>query len=140
MFAPLLAFLLAAQTAPARAPAAPPITTADGLRFQVLQPGTGARPQPGDAVLVTYEGRLADGSVFDAATEPVGFPVSGVVPGFAEALQLMSVGGRYRFWIPAALAYGAEGVPGHIPPNAELDFTVALIRVGPAAAAPAPAN
>jgi peptidylprolyl isomerase len=134
MFAPLLAFLLAAQAAPHHRPAPPPpVTTASGLRFQVLRSGAGARPQPGDAVLVTYVGRLADGTVFDAAAAPVGLPVSGVVPGFSEALQLMNVGGRYRFWIPAALAYGAAGVPGHIPPNAELDFTVTLVRVGAAA-------
>ena len=90
--------------------------------------------RPGDAVLVTYEGRLADGTVFDSAAQPVGLPVSDVVPGFTEALLLMNEGGRYRFRIPARLAYGAAGVPGVVPPDAELDFTLTLIRVGRPAA------
>jgi FKBP-type peptidyl-prolyl cis-trans isomerase len=63
--------------------------------------------------------------------------VSGVVPGFAEALQLMQKDGRYRFWIPPALAYGADGIAGAIPPNAELEFIVTLIDRRPAEAAPA---
>lgn len=131
----LLLSLLALQ-AEVASPAPPPasaITTASGLRFETLVPGTGRRPQPGDAVLVTYEGRLADGTVFDSAAQPVGLLVSDLVPGFTEALQLMNEGGRYRFWIPPALAYGARGAPGAVPPNAEIDFTVTLIRVGHAA-------
>jgi|ERR1043165_770514 FKBP-type peptidyl-prolyl cis-trans isomerase len=125
--------LLAAQAA---AVAPPAIVTASGLRFEVLQPGTGRRPQAGGAVLVTYEGRLPDGTVFDAAREPVGLPVSELVPGFTEALLLMNEGGRYRFRIPPALAYGAAGRPGTVPPDAELDFTLTLIRVGRVAAPP----
>ena len=114
------------------------VTTSSGLRFETLRPGIGARPTSADQVLVTYEGHLADGTLFDAGPRPTAFPVSGVVPGFAEALQLMQKGGRYRFWIPSALAYGAEGVPGAIPPNAELEFIVTLIDMRPTpAAAPA---
>ena len=64
-------------------------------------------------------------------------PVAGVVAGFAEALQLMQKGGRYRFWIPSALAYGADGIPGAIPPNAELEFIVTLLDMRPAQPAPA---
>jgi FKBP-type peptidyl-prolyl cis-trans isomerase len=117
------------------------VTTPSGLRFETLRPGTGARPTPTDLVLVTYEGHLADGTLFDAGPQPTAFPVSGVVPGFAEALQLMQKGGRYRFWIPSALAYGAEGAPGAIPPNAELEFIVVLIDMKPASeAAPPPAQ
>jgi FKBP-type peptidyl-prolyl cis-trans isomerase len=132
----MLAFALAAfQAAAAPAAQAPAaiVATASRLRFQVLQAGTGRRPQPGDAVLVTYEGRLADGTLFDAAATPAGLLVSDAIPGFTEALLLMNEGGRYRFRIPSALAYGAQGRPGVIPPNAELDFTVTLIRVGRAA-------
>jgi FKBP-type peptidyl-prolyl cis-trans isomerase FkpA len=110
------------------------ITTASGLRVETLAPGTGRRPQRGDAVLVTYEGRLVDGTVFDVAAQPVGLPVSGLVPGFTEALLLMNEGGRYRFRIPPQLAYGAAGVPGLVPPDAVLDFTLTLIRVGRPAA------
>jgi FKBP-type peptidyl-prolyl cis-trans isomerase FkpA len=139
--------LLLALAAPApTAPVPPPptvVATASGLRFQMLKPGTGPRPAPEDAVLISYEGRLADGKVFDRSEQPVGMMVSGVIPGFAEALLMMNQGGTYRFWIPGALAYGPEGTPdGTIPPNAELDFTVTLVDVGrPAPAAPrAPAE
>lgn len=139
-----LAFLLAAAQAPAAAPPRsfiPPVSaravvaTPSGLRFETLKPGTGPKPTAADLVLVTYEGHLADGTLFDAGPQPTAFPVTGVVPGFAEALQLMQKGGRYRFWIPAALAYGAAGVPGAIPPNAELEFIVTLIDMKPASEA-----
>jgi FKBP-type peptidyl-prolyl cis-trans isomerase len=140
----LLAMLLGLATAPAAPPIAPPVAgraaivaTPSGLRFQTIRSGTGGRPGPEDAVLITYEGRLADGTVFDAAAEPIGFAVSGVVPGFAEALQLMAEGGTYRVWIPPELAYGAQG-GGPIPPNATLDFTVTLVRIGRPAREPSP--
>ena len=130
--------LLIAAAQPATVPDSPAapaveqgiVTTASGLRIRTLAAGTGAAPQPGGAVRVSYEGRLADGTVFDAAAEPVGLPVSQLVPGFTEALLMMRVGGRYRFWIPAPLAYGERGVPGVIPPGAELEFTVTLHGVG----------
>jgi peptidylprolyl isomerase len=75
--------------------------------------------------------------LFDASAQPTAFPVNAVVPGFAEALQLMQKGGRYRFWIPSALAYGPKGVPGAIPPNSELEFIVTLVDLRPMPAAPA---
>ena len=141
-----LALLLAVAPAPKPVPPRsfiPPVsaravvTTPSGLRFETLKPGTGASPTTADLVLVTYEGHLADGTLFDAGPQPTVFPVTGVVPGFAEALQRMQKGGRYRFWIPSALAYGAEGVPGAIPPNAELEFIVTLVDMKPAEAVPA---
>ena len=127
----LIASLLLALAPPGEAPraAAPPVTTVSGLRFRELEPGAGRSPLPGDAVLVSYEGRLADGTIFDSSAEPVGMAVDAVVPGFREALLRMRKGGRYRFWIPPALAYGAEG-GGPIPPDAELDFTVTLHAIG----------
>lgn len=129
--------LQGAAPAIAEAPAAPVVTTPSGLRFQVLAPGSGRRPVRGDAVLVSYQGRLADGRVFDAAEQPVGLLVDATVPGFTEALLLMNEGGRYRFWIPPRLAYGAEGSGGVVPPDAELDFTLTLHRIGrPAAPRP----
>ncbi|MEA3053809.1 MAG: FKBP-type peptidyl-prolyl cis-trans isomerase FkpA [Sphingomonadales bacterium] len=143
----ILALLLAAAPAPKPLPPRsfiPPVsaravvTTASGLRFETLRPGFGTKPTTADLVLVTYEGHLADGTLFDASPQPTSFPVTGVVPGFAEALQLMQKGGRYRFWIPSALAYGPKGVPNVIPPNAELEFIVRLVDMKPAAeAAPA---
>jgi FKBP-type peptidyl-prolyl cis-trans isomerase FkpA len=96
----------------------------------VLQAGAGRRPRPGDAVLVTYVGRLPDGTIFDSAAQPVGLSVSNAVPGFTEALLLMNEGGRYRFVIPARLAYGTRGRPGLVPPSAALDFTLSLLRIG----------
>lgn len=135
----LLAMAAPVQAAPVPAPAPAIITTASGLRFQTLKAGTGPRPAPDNAVLIAYEGRLADGKVFDKAEEPVGMMVSGVIPGFAEALLMMNQGGTYRFWIPGALAYGPDGSrDGSIPPNAELDFTVTLVDIGRPAPAPAP--
>ena len=135
----LLAALAAATPPSSPAPAAPPgpsavVTTPSGLRLQILEPGTGRRPTAEDAVRVVYEGRLADGSVFDTTTEPVGLQVSDLVPGFTEALQLMNAGVRYRFWLPPQLAYGRDGVHGTIPPDAELEFTLTLLAVGRPAA------
>jgi len=134
----LLIAWLALQAAQPPPPAAPTpaaiVTTASGLRLQVLEAGSGRRPTLDDAVLVTYQGRLADGAVFDDAAQPVGLMVADTVPGFTEALLLMNAGGRYRFWVPPALAYGAAGSRGIVPPNATLDFTLTLIRVGRRAA------
>lgn len=132
----LLSMLLQASVpAPAAPPAEPPIlTTPSGLRFQVLAPGTGRRPTRADAVQVMYEVRLAaDGSLVEQTAAPAGIPVSGSIRGFTEALLLMNQGGRYRFWVPAALAYGRRGNPGAVPPDADLVFTLTLLRVGRAA-------
>ena len=106
------------------------VTTPTGLRFQVIEAGSGRRPTRQDAVRVTYEGRLADGTVIDSAAEPVGLLVAQTVPGFTEALLMMNEGGRYRFWIPPRLGYGAQGSGGVVPPDVTLDFTLTLIRVG----------
>ena len=106
--------------------------TASGLRVETLAPGSGPRPQMGDAVLVTYEGRLTDGTRFDASPAPVPMTVGELVPGFNEGLTLMNKGGRYRLHIPAALAYGAQGMGGVIPPNADLIFDVTLVDIAPA--------
>ena len=124
--------LQAAAPAPAAPTAEPPIvTTASGLRFQVLAPGTGRRPARGDAVQVMYEVRLArNGRLVERTSQPAGIPVSGSIAGFTEALLLMEQGGRYRFWVPARLAYGRRGSPGMVPPNADLVFTLTLLRIG----------
>lgn len=134
----LAALQIAAVISEPVAAAEPPaiITTASGLRFQMLQVGSGRRPGPQDAVQVTYEVRLADGRLVESTPRPVGLPVTGLIAGFTEALQLMNQGGRYRFWVPARLAYGASGSPGMVPPDADLVFTLILIRVGRAAPPP----
>jgi FKBP-type peptidyl-prolyl cis-trans isomerase len=128
--------IFAAALLQAASPAVSPAVrvTPSGLHFEILRPGTGRRPAAGDAVRVTYEGRLADGTLFESAAEPVGLRVSDLVPGFTEALLLMNQGGRYRFRIPPGLAYGARGYGRLIPPGAELVFTLDLIRVGRPAA------
>jgi FKBP-type peptidyl-prolyl cis-trans isomerase FkpA len=132
---PILAFLLM-QSAIATPPAAePPITiTASGLRFQVLAPGTGRRPTLEDAVVVTYTVRLAaTGAVVERTADTAGIRVAGSIPGFTEALLMMNQGGRYRFWVPARLAYGHRGNPGMVPPDADLVFELSLLRIGQAA-------
>lgn len=102
------------------------ITTVSGLQYKVLKPGEGASPTVTDTALVRYEGRLRDGSVFDA-NEQTPMPVGGVVPGFSEALQLMQKGGEYRIWIPSELGYGEQSPGPNLPANSILIFTVTLI-------------
>ena len=111
-------------------------TTQSGLQLQVLEEGTGPQPTTSDIVLVHYTGKLEDGTVFDTTEgkQPVPFPVTGVIPGFTEGLQLMKKGGTYRLKIPSELAYGAKGAGGVIPPNANLDFEIELIDIAPASA------
>ena len=101
-------------------------TTKSGLQIKTIKPGEGDSPTATDTALVKYEGRLRDGTVFDA-NEQTPMPVGGVVPGFSEALQLMQKGGEYRIWLPSDLAYG-EASPGpEIPANSVLIFDVTLL-------------
>lgn len=110
-------------------------TTASGLQYQVLTEGADAdapMPTETDMVNVHYHGTLIDGSVFDSSVdrdEPVSFPLNEVIPGWTEGLQLMNVGDKYRFFIPSDLAYGPNGAPPQIPPNATLIFDVELLGI-----------
>lgn len=101
-------------------------TTESGLQYKVLKPGEGPSPTATDTALVKYEGRLRDGTIFDA-NEQTPMPVGGVVPGFSEALQLMQKGGEYRIWIPSDLAYGEVSPGPEIPANALLTFDITLM-------------
>ena len=108
-------------------------TTSSGLQYEVIVPGSGAKPGPGDVVRVHYEGTLIDGTIFDSSYrrgEPVEFGLDQVILGWTEGLQLMKEGSTYRFAIPSNLAYGPNGgASGIIPPNATLLFKVELISI-----------
>jgi FKBP-type peptidyl-prolyl cis-trans isomerase FkpA len=106
-------------------------TTESGLQYEVLTKGTGSHPTAEDIVEVHYEGTLLDGTVFDSSYErgePVKFSLNQVIRGWIEGIPLMTTGSTYRFFIPAALAYGEQG-NGSIPPNSMLIFKVELISI-----------
>lgn len=105
--------------------------TASGLQYKIVSEGTGAKPKATDTVEVHYRGRLIDGKEFDSSysrNQPAQFPVSAVIPGWTEALQLMTVGSKYELTIPANLGYGERGNPS-IPPNSVLLFDVELLQI-----------
>ncbi len=108
------------------------ITTPSGLQYQVLRQGDGQVPQKTDKVLVHYEGRLIDGTVFDASskhgTEPASFRPDQVIRGWTEALTMMPVGSKWRLFIPQELGYG-ERQAGNIPPYSTLIFDVELVNI-----------
>ena len=106
--------------------------TESGLQYEVISEGDGARPSPEDRVSIHYKGTLIDGTQFDASYdrgEPAVFGVGGVIPGFSEGLQLMSVGSHYRIFIPGNLGYGPQGPGADIGPNATLIFEVELLEI-----------
>ena len=107
-------------------------TTASGLQYEVLEPSLGQKPKATDTVRVHYEGTLIDGTVFDSSYrrgESITFPLNGVIKGWTEGLQLMSIGSKYKFFIPYQLAYGERGAGASIPPYAALIFTVELLGI-----------
>lgn len=103
-----------------------------GLQYEILKEGTGAIPKSTDKVKVHYTGTLLDGTVFDSSVErgePIVFPVTGVIQGWVEALQLMKVGSKWKLFIPQNLAYGERGAGGQIGPYATLVFEVELLGI-----------
>ncbi|MFD1838726.1 FKBP-type peptidyl-prolyl cis-trans isomerase [Paracidovorax cattleyae] len=145
---PFLAAALLAGTAcaqkPTAAPAAPaapaasaaaasaPVTTASGLVYESLKEGTGQSPKATDVVKVHYRGTFLDGKEFDSSYkrgEPTEFPLNRVIPCWTEGVQRMKPGGKARLTCPPAIAYGAAGAGGVIPPNATLRFEVELVSV-----------
>ncbi len=106
--------------------------TESGLQFSVINQGEGAIPARTDRVRVHYTGRLIDGTVFDSSVQrgqPAEFPVSGVIPGWIEALTLMPVGSKWELYIPSELAYGERGAGASIPPFSTLVFEVELLEI-----------
>ena len=107
-------------------------TTPSGLQYQVIKEGTGPKPSDTATVRVHYHGTLLDGTVFDSSVDrgtPAEFPLNRVIKGWTEGIQLMSVGSKYKFWIPADLAYGDNGAGGQIKPGSLLIFEVELLGI-----------
>lgn len=108
-------------------------TTASGLQYEELQAGTGTvAPKPTDNVTVHYKGTTIDGKEFDSSygrSTPATFPLNRVIPGWTEGVQLMKEGAKFRFYIPAELAYGSRGAGAAIAPNSALIFDVELIKI-----------
>ena len=108
------------------------VVTATGLVYLSLKDGTGASPTANDKVKVHYRGTFPDGKEFDSSYkrgEPIEFPLSGVIKCWTEGVQRMKVGGKAKLTCPAAIAYGARGAGGVIPPNATLLFEVELLAI-----------
>ena len=113
--------------------ATPPVTTASGLIYESLKEGTGPSPKASDTVRVHYRGTFPDsGKEFDSSIargEPIEFPLKGVIPCWTEGVQKMKVGGKAKLTCPPAIAYGARGAGGVIPPNATLNFEIELLGI-----------
>jgi FKBP-type peptidyl-prolyl cis-trans isomerase len=107
-------------------------TTASGLQYKVIKEGTGKKPAKENTVKVHYTGTTIDGKVFDSSVErgePIEFPLAGVIAGWTEGVQLMSVGSKYTLYIPSNLAYGEQGAGQAIGPNETLIFDVELLDI-----------
>ncbi len=108
------------------------VSLPSGMQYKIIKTGTGAKPVASDTVSCHYHGTLINGTVFDSSVQrgkPAEFPVSGVIAGWVEALQLMTVGSKWRLFIPPFLAYGEQGAGGVIGPNATLIFDVELLDI-----------
>ena len=106
--------------------------TPSGLVYLSLKDGSGASPAASDKVTVQYRGTFADGTEFDSSYKrnaPATFPLNGVIPCWTEGVQHMKVGGKARLTCPAAIAYGARGAGGVIPPNTPLQFEIELLSI-----------
>lgn len=108
------------------------VTLPSGLQYKVLSAGNGPKPRKGDTVRCHYEGRLINGEIFDSSyrrKQPAEFPVTGVIAGWVEALQLMPVGSKWQLFIPSELAYGSRGAGQSIGPNETLIFDIELLGI-----------
>ena len=108
------------------------LATDSGLRYRVLRHSDGTKPTADSTVSVNYRGWLAGGKVFDSSYErgePTTFPLSGVIDGWTEGMQLVGGGGMIELWVPSRLGYGERGSPGSIPAHSDLHFIVELVDV-----------
>lgn len=106
--------------------------TTSGLKYRILRKSDGRRPTDSNRVTVNYRGWLDNGTEFDSSYkrgEPLSFPLTGVIPGWTEGMQLVGKGGMVELWIPPRLGYGSAGAGASVPPNATLHFIVELIDV-----------
>jgi FKBP-type peptidyl-prolyl cis-trans isomerase FklB len=109
-------------------------TTSSGLQYKVVKEGNGPQPKDTDTVVANYRGTLINGTEFDSSYkrgQPATFPLNRVIKGWTEGLQLMKVGSKYQFFIPASLAYGEQQMGPDIGPNATLIFDVELVGIQP---------
>lgn len=109
------------------------IATESGLQYEVLTPGTGAKPKAEDEVTVHYKGTLLNGKQFDSSydrNEPLSLSLNRVIPAWTEGVQLMPVGSKYRFYVPYKLGYGESGAGQDIPPYSTLIFDIELMKIG----------
>lgn len=108
------------------------VSVPSGLQYRIITEGKGKKPTASSTVTTQYRGKLLDGTEFDSSYkrgQPATFPVSGVIKGWTEALQMMKEGSTWELYIPASLAYGEHGAGGVIPPNATLIFEIELVSV-----------
>ena len=111
------------------------VTLPSGLQYKIIKQGDGPKPTATDTVETNYRGTLINGTEFDSSYkrgQPATFPVSGVIPGWTEALQLMKVGSKYQLFVPSNLAYGERAVGPDIGANSTLIFEVELLDAKPA--------
>ena len=107
-------------------------TTPSGLQYKIIKAGTGRTPKPTDTVTVNYRGTSVDGTEFDSSyrrNQPFTFQINKMIKGWVEALPMMSVGSKWTLYIPSRLAYGAQGSPPAIGPNATLIYEVELLSI-----------
>ena len=119
------------------------VTLPSGLQYKILKEGTGPKPTAADSVVCNYRGTLVNGTEFDSSFkrgQPATFPVTGVIKGWTEALQLMPVGSKWELFIPSDLAYGERGPDPAIGPNATLIFDVELLSIQDKSKEKAPGN
>jgi len=117
------------------------VTLPSGLQYKILTPGTGPKPSASDSVVCNYRGTLINGTEFDSSYkrgEPATFPVSGVIKGWTEALQLMPVGSKWQLFVPSDLAYGERSPAPEIGPDSTLIFEVELVSIQNKSADPSP--